>query len=208
MCGRFHLEEADDFILDARQKAQEKLDRLKVPARVASGEVFPGQWVPALAPGRGGQTDFFPMLWGFSGKRLMINARSETAARLPLFAASFRDRRCLIPLSYYYEWWQTPEGKIKYSIRPDGEGPFFLAGLYRFEAGEKLPRLTVLTRDASEPVAFIHPRMPVILGGEYQPLWLGRDADPARALSRAALLMAPAVEEEHKKPYLSQEKFI
>lgn len=37
--------------------------------------------------------------WGFAGKgRPLINARSETVREKPAFAASFRLRRCAVPL--------------------------------------------------------------------------------------------------------------
>ena len=125
------------------------------------------------------------MRWGFSARKLLINARSETADRLPAFADAFLNRRCLIPFSWYYEWGQTEEGKIPFAIRPEREGRFFLAGLYRFEPGEKLPRFTVLTRDAVPQIAWIHPRMPVILPQKLQGEWLRAGGDGRALLARA-----------------------
>ena len=185
MCGRFHLEEADDFILDARQQAQDTLDRLNRREVIAPGDVFPGGWAPALSLSRTGQKRFFPMLWGFHTGKLLINARSETADRLPIFAASFRDRRCLLPFSFYYEWAREGGEKVRYRIRPRAEGRFFLAGLYRFEEGDDLPRFTVLTRDAALSVRQIHPRMPVILPQSLTDAWLDRGQDGRQTLGAA-----------------------
>ena len=178
MCCRFHMEEEDPAAEEAAGEAQEKLDRLGIPEKVGTGDVYPGQWAPALSRSAAGGIRYFPMRWGFSGRKLLINARSETAD-------SFQNRRCLIPFSWYYEWGQTEEGKIPFAIRPEQEGRFFLAGLYRFEPGEKLPRFTVLTRDAAPQIAWIHPRMPVILPGKLQGEWLRAGGDGRSLLARA-----------------------
>ena len=179
------MEEEDPDAEEAAGEAQETLDRLGIPEKVSSGDVYPGQWTPALSRSAAGGIRYFPMRWGFSARKLLINARSETADRLPSFADSFLNRRCLIPFSWYYEWGQTEEGKIPFAIRPEREGRFFLAGLYRFEPGEKLPRFTVLTRDAVPQIAWIHPRMPVILPQKLQGEWLRAGGDGRALLARA-----------------------
>ena len=78
-------------------------------------------------------------------------------------------------------------GKELFAIRPAEEGRFFLAGLYRFEPGEKLPRFTILTRDAAPEIAAIHPRMPVLLPGNLRGDWLSAKADARALLARAML---------------------
>src|SRR5712671_5528732 len=55
-----------------------------------------------------------PSWWSKSLKELRLatfNARAETAAEKPMFCDSFKRRRCLIPVSGYYEWQDTPDGK-------------------------------------------------------------------------------------------------
>ena len=187
MCCRFHMEETDPATEEAVEEAQGRLERLGVREQVQTGDVFPGQWAPVLSRSAVGPAKYFPMRWGYSGRRLLINARSETADRLPTFADSFRNRRCLIPLSWYYEWGETEAGKELFVLRPAEEGRFFLAGLYRFEPGEKLPRFTVLTRDAAPEIAAIHPRMPVLLPGSLRGDWLSAKADARALLARAML---------------------
>ena len=59
---------------------------------------------------------------------------------------------------------------MKYAIEPEGAEGFFLAGIYRIEAGK--PVFTVLTRSAADGIAFIHERMPVILPNEAAEDWL------------------------------------
>ena len=40
-----------------------------------------------------------------------FNARAETVESKPVFRDAFKRKRCLIPMSGYYEWQNTPSGK-------------------------------------------------------------------------------------------------
>ena len=199
MCGRYHLdmEGQNSAALAILREASRRQKLLTGQETLAGGEVFPGQVVAALAVGKKGQ-GAFPMRWGFSrpgGSGLLINVRSESA--LKKFETSMRSRRCLIPMSWYYEWQALDGGrnKIKYAIRPRQAGPAYLAGIYRYEEGEKLPVLSVLTREAAPGIAFIHPRMPVILPESLRDAWLSADSDPAALLDQCETDMECRMEE-------------
>jgi putative SOS response-associated peptidase YedK len=66
-----------------------------------------------------------PMRWGLIPSwtkdpkigAKMINARAETIAEKPAFRKAFAKRRCLIPMSGFYEWKQTPRGKVPHYVR-------------------------------------------------------------------------------------------
>ena len=168
MCGRFYVPE--DASIQMIRAIVERLEHRNV--KVKTGDVFPGDMAAVVASNRRLQPQPFAMEWGFrlsDGKRI-INARSETAAQKAMFADGIRQRRCLIPAQHYYEWEKANGRKVKYAIEPEGAEGFFLAGIYRIEAGK--PVFTVLTRNASECIAFIHERMPVILPGEATSDWL------------------------------------
>ena len=170
MCGRYWIEPEDDEEL---LRIIEQMQRVDPELRVKTeGEVFPGDGVPALCLSRAGNVRPFAMAWGYAmpdGRR-MINARSETAAQKPMFRDSMRSRRCLLPMSAYFEWEHRGRERVKYRIAPDAAGLHFLAGLYRFEGN--CPVCTVLTAAAAPEIAFIHHRMPVILPAEKQDIWL------------------------------------
>ena len=168
MCGRFFVPE-DDSIQMIRAIV-EYLEHRNVKTK--TGDVFPGDIAAVVASNRHLEPQPFAMEWGYhlsDGKRI-INARSETAAQKTMFADGIRQRRCLIPAQHYYEWEKADGRKVKYAIEPKDSDGFFLAGIYRMEAGK--PVFTVLTRSAAEDIAFIHERMPVILPGEAASDWL------------------------------------
>lgn len=106
----------------------------------------------------------------------MFNARSETAPQLPAFRAAFRDRRCLVPASGFYEWQSVEGGKQPWHIRRADGKPLALAGLWEHwedkVEGEVIESCAILTTAAAGPMANIHDRMPVILEPEDFECWL------------------------------------
>ena len=173
MCGRYWIEQDDPQLMEIIAEMQ----RLDVQAK-AEGEIFPGDKVPVLCKSRAGRVRPFAMEWGYKldgGKRI-INARSETAAEKPMFREGMAMRRCLLPMSAYFEWEKAGNGKKKHRISPEVNGLFCLAGIYRFENDR--PKCTVLTMDAAEEIRFIHPRMPVLIPWEQTEKYLGGE-DPA-----------------------------
>jgi putative SOS response-associated peptidase YedK len=68
-----------------------------------------------------GKRTLVPMRWGLVPswwskplkelKLATFNARAETVAEKAMFRSAFERTRCLIPVSGYYEWQDTPGGK-------------------------------------------------------------------------------------------------
>ena len=69
-------------------------------------------------------------------------------------------------------------------IQPEGSAVTWLAGLYRIEdiSGIQVPVFTVLTREPSEEIRYIHDRMPVILPGVDIEKWIKPDSNQTRSL--------------------------
>ena len=72
-------------------------------------------------------------------------------------------------------------------IQPKGSAVTWLAGLYRIEdiSGIQVPVFTVLTREPSEEIRFIHDRMPVILRGRPLRKWIKPDNKPDEIIKEA-----------------------
>jgi len=108
----------------------------------------------------------------------LINARSETVAEKPTFRHAIKYRRCIIPVSGFYEWSHTGDRKQPYYFQMSDHAPMCLAGLWeswKAPDGNELETFTILTTAANKLVAPIHDRMPVILHPDTFTLWLSHN---------------------------------
>jgi putative SOS response-associated peptidase YedK len=114
-------------------------------------------------------------------KMATFNARAETVETKPFFRDAFKRTRCLIPVSGYYEWQDTPTGKQPwYFTARDGSPALTTAGLWdewRDRAtGETLKSCTMIITEPNEFVAEVHDRMPALLAErDFEP-WLNGSA--------------------------------
>lgn len=160
--------------------------------------VAPMQFVPVIRQRPTGERVVHLLRWGLipawskdeSIATKLINARGETVAEKPSFRSAFKSRRCIIPVSGFYEWKQAAGRKQPYYIQPSGGGQFGLAGLWvrwTTPEGEPLDTFTVVTTEANDALRNLHARMPVILRPEDYGLWLDRET----AIERVQPLIAP-----------------
>ena len=114
-----------------------------------------------------------------SGLATMNNARIETVTEKPAYRGLVGTRRCVVPVSGFYEWETVAGARFKqpwYVTRVD-EDPMMLAGLWDRWAGggEVIDSFTLLTREASGFMASMHHRMPVVLEGDGALGWMGME---------------------------------
>lgn len=187
MCGRFAM-----FTPLADIVAQFGIDQA-TPLEPRYN-IAPTQPVAAIRADGEGQKHLDLLRWGLIphwakdvsiGNRL-INARAETVAEKPAFRQSFSKRRCLVLASGFYEWGQTPAGKYPFFISPPGGECLAFAGLWaRWRSAEEevIESCVIITTSANESVARVHERMPVILSGDAQAVWLTENASREDCLS-------------------------
>jgi putative SOS response-associated peptidase YedK len=171
--------------------------------------VAPTQTAPVVRVDEAGHRVAVALRWGLVpfwaddpaiGSRL-INARSEEAAGKPSFRAAFKARRCLVPMSDFYEWQAIPGATRKqpWAFRVRGAPLFAVAGLWeRWDgrvAHEPLETFALLTCAPNALLAPIHNRMPVIVPPHLHDLWLDPAVTRAEALAEA-LRPFPAEEME------------
>jgi len=124
-----------------------------------------------------------PFWWSKPLKELRLatfNARVETVTTKPFFREPFKTKRCLLPLSGYYEWQDTSGGKQPwYFTARDGAPLITAAGLWdqlkNRETGERIKSCTMIITEPNAFVAEVHDRMPVLLQPEQFDHWLSGD---------------------------------
>ena len=149
----------------------------------------PTENIVVLRLGEDEQPELVSMRWWLtpfwskqaSTKYSMFNAKSETAAKSPAFREPFRKRRCVVPVSGFYEWVRDNNQKLPYYITPAHGSGLLLAGLWdrwtNAETGDVLESFTVLTIAAAPGMEFIHKRQPVMLSMADAHRWM----DPGNA---------------------------
>jgi len=135
----------------------------------------PTENIVVLRFGEDAQPELVTMRWWLtpfwskevSTRYSMFNAKSETAAKSPAFREPFRKRRCVVPVSGFYEWVRENNSKLPYYITPHDAPGMLLAGLWdrwnNPETDEVLESFTILTTAAAPGMEFVHKRQPVIL---------------------------------------------
>lgn len=190
MCGRFYLNTDS-------QTLTEHFDASCAYSLVPHYNIAPSQEVIVVRQGseireivmlRWGLIPF----WAKSEKTgyKMINARAETVASKPAYRAAFRQRRCILPASGFYEWKTTDNGKQPYCIRTNDDLMAF-AGLWEHwqgEGGDSVESCTIIVTEANDKLRPIHDRMPVILDPVDYEVWLDpemQDPDVLKPMLRS-----------------------
>jgi putative SOS response-associated peptidase YedK len=216
MCGRYaataapdELVEAYEVVLDATGQPSRSV--LKSPQQPPPGQpdhnVAPSKQAPVVLtrtakdlPGADPVRQLRHLTWGLVpswakdpgvGAR-MINARVESVLTKPAFARAAGRRRCLVPVTGWYEWQASPLAtdarggprKQPFFVRRADDTPLALAGLYEFWKAPDAPAddplswvvsFAVVTGAAEPGLDRIHDRQPVVLEPAAWADWL----DPA-----------------------------
>jgi len=106
---------------------------------------------------------------GPSNQFAMFNARAENLDTSRAFKEPFKHKRCLIPATSYIEW--KTEHKQKHAYEIFSDVPLLLAGIWDEWNGE-ITSCSMITTQASDDLATIHKRMPVMLNKEQAKQWL------------------------------------
>ncbi len=179
MCGR--------FVLDANAKTLQT--KFQIDTIIAEPKpcfnIAPMQSVAVIFNVDGErQLDMFR--WGlipswskeYKIANRMFNARAETIHKKLSFNRSFKERRCLIPATGFYEWTKTPIGKIPVYIYLKSKQPLAFAGVWDTwisRRGKVINSCSIVTTTSNKLLEPIHNRMPVILPHESIEFWLDTD---------------------------------
>ena len=146
MCGRFGLFAeldalAEQFNFDPSIMQDIYSPRWNIPPTVPVLTVQ-----PPSSGGQPGKNTARLMRWGMTGARNprnrgsgrpLFNARAETVHRPPSFRQPFRERRCLVPASGFYEWRKDETGgRTPVWFHREDEVPVAFAGVWSAERAD------------------------------------------------------------------------
>lgn len=175
MCGRFALHAHPGVVALHCGLAA-------APALESRYNICPGSEVLVVHSGRNGERVATKRHWGLiphwakdpSIGQKLANARGEGLEDKPAFRDAFRQARCLVPASGYYEWQSTGRMKQPWYLQPRDAPLFALAALGAVWQGphETWHTVALITTAPNGLAARIHDRMPLIIAPEDYGAWL------------------------------------
>lgn len=185
MCGRFSQLPIQSPFQAPRPELDDALAHLPIRFNLA-----PGQTAGVLIQDQD-EIALRILQWGllpFWAKELSlahhtINARIETIQEKPSFRAALKARHAAIPMSGYYEWQATPDGKQPYYFQAEKHSAtLWVAGLWEprhaLQNDASYGSFTVITQEADGLPATIHNRMPIFLEAQDIESWLSMRPGP------------------------------
>eukprot|EP00727_Mastigamoeba_balamuthi_P005644 m51a1_g17 hypothetical protein (430) ;mRNA; r:84064-85439 len=159
MCGRSACAlSPDEILLRSKAAAFDRSERYR-----PSYNVRPRDYQPVLlrAASAAPRCALATMRWGMERSgRVVINARAEGLGKAAWRSYSGSTCRCAVVTQGFFEW--NAKGR-PYFLRPkDPLKLLLLAGLY----DPKEQTYVIVTRPVTDDLAWLHERMPVILGGD------------------------------------------
>lgn len=209
MCGRAYSQfNIEDIDLRYGRTAHDGLSEIKPNYNIA-----PTQSLPVVFM-KEGKLHLQMMRWGLipfwakdiksTAKYSLINAKLEDVEMKRSYRSAFEKRRCIVPLSGFYEWLKG-DGKTKrpFAIFLKQHPIMSVAGIWESWEGEVtdpesdsaqrrqiIHSVSLMTTNANPFMEKIHDRMPLILAEKQESFWLDPKHQDIQKI-RAALQPLP-----------------
>lgn len=182
MCGRFtQLYSWEELVAFYRVH-----DKVAAPNLEQRYNICPTQTVDVIVQDAEGgglvresmRWGLVPSWWKKSLRELpsTFNARAESVHEKPMFRTAFKTRRCLVPMSGFYEWTGEKSARQPWYITSAAGHPLTVAGLWDSwtdrETGEEIRSCTMVITSHNAWMRRIHDRMPVLLAEKDWSAWL------------------------------------
>ena len=166
MCGRYYVDISNEklsFVSNFDEIEYEK-----------NYNVAPQTLAPCIIDNKAviANWGYFPdWLKNQSNPRPLFNTRYESLLEKKTFTSAFKNSRCLIPISGWYEWKEEDGIKQPYYFFDTSESLLFAAGLYWTRSSGDI-ETSIITREALSSLQSIHNRSPLLLTSELRELWI------------------------------------
>ena len=182
MCGRTYKTYTDEELLYRYLNGKS----LKLPEMRPNYNMVPSQETLILRVADR-ERHFDDMRWGLvpfwandvksADRYSMINAKAEEIAEKRSFKGAFEKRRCIVPMTGFFEWKKLETGnKRPFCIHLKNEPIMSLAGIWEKwkskDGTQEVLSFSIITTEANEVMREIHTRMPVILHQSNEAEWL------------------------------------
>ena len=169
MCGRYYLS-----IDLGNLSFVENLNDFKFDENF---NIAPQSTVPAIIDNK-----LVKCTWGYypqwlkdqSNSKPLFNTRFESLLEKKTFISAFKNSRCLIPITGWYEWKIIDEAKQPFFFKHKDMQNMFAAGLY-WKRSDGTTEFTIITTAAPIEINEVHNRSPLILDDVSMGIWLSDD---------------------------------
>ena len=166
MCGRYYIDLAKDELSFVNNFTEIEYEQ--------NFNVAPQNRVPCII-----DNNLVIANWGYfpdwlksqSNPRPLFNTRYESLLEKKTFTSAFKNSRCLIPISGWYEWKEEDGIKQPYYFFDISESLLFAAGLYWNRSSGDI-ETSIITREAVSSLQSIHNRSPLLLTEKQRELWV------------------------------------
>ena len=166
MCGRYYIDIEKDELSFVDNSNKVEYDK--------NFNVAPQNKAPCII-----DNNLVIANWGYfpdwlksqSNPRPLFNTRYESLLEKKTFTSAFKNSRCVIPITGWYEWKDEDGIKQPYYFFDNSDSLLFAAGLYWNRSSGDI-ETSIITREAVSPLYTIHNRSPLLLSKEQRKLWV------------------------------------
>ena len=166
MCGRYYIDIENNELSFVENSNEVEYDK--------NFNVAPQNKAPCII-----DNNLVIANWGYfpdwlksqSNPRPLFNTRYESLLEKKTFTSAFKNSRCLIPITGWYEWKEEDGIKQPYYFFDNSDSLLFAAGLYWNRSNGDI-ETSIITREAVSPLQTIHNRSPLLLLKEQRELWV------------------------------------
>ncbi len=166
MCGRYYVDVSKDELSFVKNFSEFDYEQ--------NFNVAPQAVAPCII-----DNTLVAVNWGYfpdwlkqqSNPRPLFNTRYESLLEKKTFTSAFKNSRCLIPISGWYEWKEEEGIKQPYYFFSNSSETLIAAGLYWNRSSGDIES-SIITREAVGDLQNVHNRSPLLLNKENRDLWM------------------------------------